>query len=171
MGLETALIGVALSGVASLASIQMQSAAQQSASNYQAQVDERNAVLAEQDREQAVRTARIAADDKARQNRRQLASMRASFGSTGLELSGSPLEVLTDSSIEMALDTRRIKYEGQVRSREGALQVLGLKESANVARAEASNARTTGFVKAGSSLIDTGTAFAGTETGKNLLGT
>lgn len=149
-----------LQGFMAYRAADQQAEAQQDMYNYQAAVAERNAVIANQDRIQAIRTAEIAAADKARENRRKLAATRAAFGNTGLEMSGSPLEVLADSSVELAIDQRRVQYEGKVRGREGALRVLGLKDDANIARASASNAKAAGQIAKASVIVNTGVKIA-----------
>ena len=130
--------------------------AQAEAANRQAEVDERNRILADQDRQMAVRTSQIAAEDKARENRRRLADMRAQYGGTGLEIAGSPIDQLADSSIEMALDVRRTDFEGRVRNREGAIEMMNYADSAAANRASARNARTSGYTSAGAALLTGG---------------
>lgn len=138
-----------ISAVGAIGSANAQSAAQEQ----QAQIAERNKILADQDRQMAIRTSQIAQDDAAREHRRQLSSIRAAYGSSGVELSGSPLEVLQDTSIEMALDERRIGYEGQVKSREGTVKMLGLQEEANSARSAAKYTKKAGMMSATSSFL------------------
>lgn len=123
------------------------------AANANARIEEQNAQYRAQDRITAIRSAEIAADDKRRENRRQYAALRASYGSSGLELAGSPLDVLTDTSMEMALDEQRIDYEGQVQGRDAAIGVNASKNSAAMYRSQASTSITSGFLNAGSSLM------------------
>ena len=130
--------------------------AQQAAANRDAAISERNKVIADQDRVQSVRTAELAAEDKRRANRRQMAAMRAAYGSSGFDLAGSPLDVLADTAQEMAVDERRISYEGHVRNREGALQMLYLQENADSSRVAGKNARRASYYQAASSLLDAG---------------
>lgn len=157
MSLPAIAAGMSIvSGVMGFAGAITSGNAQRAAANRQAAIDERNKILANQDRIQAINTARIDAEDKRRENRRQLASIRASFGSSGLEVAGTPLDVLADTSIEMALDERRIEYEGQVKGREGALKILGLQESADTSRAAGSSAHKAGVISGFSSLLSSG---------------
>lgn len=146
------LAGTAVQVVGAISSANAESAA----AKHQAQIDERNKILADQDRQLAVRTAQIAEDDKRRENRRRLADMRNELGSTGLELAGSPLDMLADTSIEMALDERRIGFEGLVRNREGAIEVQNYAESADASRARAKSARSSGYYSAGAALLTGG---------------
>lgn len=157
MGLPAVAIGLTVvSGFMSAAAAQQQAAAEAQAYNTQAQIAERNRVIADQDRIQAVRTAQIAEEDKARENRRNLASIRAAYGSTGLELAGSPLDVLSDTSIEMALDQQRVGYDAYVQNREGKIKMDGYTEEASQARAAAKNAKIAGRMKAMGTLLSTG---------------
>lgn len=144
-----------LQGFMAYRAAEQQADAQEAMYDYNRQVAERNEKIARQDRIQAIRTAQIEAEDKRRENRRKLSSIRAAYGSSGLELSGTPLEVLSDSSIEMALDERRVEYEGEVRAREGALRVLGLKDDQNIARASAQNAKAAGSIAKASAVVNT----------------
>jgi hypothetical protein len=122
--------------------------AQAAAAEYNAKVQERNSVIAEQDRQTDVHTARLAAEDTQRNNRRVLASMRAAYGTSGFEMAGSPLDVLEDTAIEQAMDVRRIESEGYSRSREGSIKSMGLREDANLKRMEGKAAKTAGYIGA-----------------------
>lgn len=130
--------------------------AEAAAAKRDAQIAERNRTLAQQDAIQATRTADIAAEDQARDNRRQLAQMRAEMGASGLEFSGSPVDVLADTSIEMALDQRRITYEGVVRGREGAIEAQNYADQAAASRQKAKNARAAGYYSAGTAFLSGG---------------
>lgn len=112
---------------------------------YNAKVQDRDAFVADQNRNATLNQARIDMEDKRRSDRRTLASIRASYGSSGIELAGSPLDVLMDTATEQETDTQRVGYEGQIRGREGALQALGMSEGANLSRMEAKSAKRGGF--------------------------
>jgi hypothetical protein len=142
MGLQA--FGAVVGAVGALA----QGAAAQSAAEF-------NADMAEQDRRRAVATAQIAEEDARRDNVRRLSTMRANLGASGLELSGSPLEVLADTTNEMALDERRIMDEGRVRSRDLKIKSEGY-------RMEGRAARTASYFQAGSSLIGGATSMGET---------
>lgn len=146
-------IASAVSGVVGAIGAIQAGNAQAAASEYNARVSERNQAVAEQNRQIAVRTAEIDAEDKRRENRRQLGAIRAAYGSSGLEMAGSPLDVLEDSAIEMELDAQRIEYEGRMRSREGALQALGYSEDARLSRMQGKAAKTAGYIGAAGSLL------------------
>lgn len=147
---------LAASTAMSVVSAISQGNAQAASMNHQAKIDERNRILADQDRQMAIRTANIAAEDQRREQRRRLADMRASMGATGLEVGGSPLDALADSSIEMALDSRRTDFEGYVRNREGQIEMLNYADSAAANRRGAKSARQGGYISAGASLLSGG---------------
>lgn len=153
----------ALSAIAAFASIASgvigavgaiaQGQAQKRAADYNAAIDERNAVIAGQNRKLTIETADIAARDKERENRRIIHSISAAYGSSGLELAGSPLDVLQDTAMEQAVDVQRIRYEGYVRAREGAIQILGLHEDATLKKMEGKAAQTAGYIGAAGSIF------------------
>lgn len=147
-----AIASVAAGVVGAMGAMQAAEANAQAA-EYNAKVQERNAIIAEQNRVMAVRQADIDAEDHRRETRRVLASIRTAYGASGIELAGSPLDVLEDTALERELDTSRIAYEGKVRSREGAIQILGLKEEASLSKMRAENERTAGRYAAFGSIL------------------
>jgi hypothetical protein len=114
-------------------------------SEYNARVADRDRIVADQNRKAILDQTRIDVQDKRRENKRVMASIRASYGASGVELAGSPLDVLTDTANEQETDTQRVDYEGRIRGREGALQMLGLSESSTLSRMEAKNYKRAGF--------------------------
>lgn len=153
-GLEgLAAAASAVSGVIGALGAIQSANAQAAAAEYNAKIQERNSIIADQNRKQAVQTAEITAEDKRRDNRRILASMRAAYGTSGLEMAGSPLDVLEDTAVEQELDVQRIRYEGRARAREGAIQMLGLREDATLSRMEGKAAKTAGYIGAAGQLV------------------
>lgn len=147
-----------IGGIASAVGAIQSANAQAAAADYNAKIADRNAIVAEQNRQLALQTASIDADEKRRENRRNLSSMRAAYGASGLDLAGSPLDVLTDSATEMELDAQRVEYEGRVRGREGALEVLGYQEKATLSRMEKKSAKTAGMIGAIGAIAKTGSS-------------
>lgn len=138
MGLETiALISLgatALSGAVSAYGAYQQGQSQAAAATYNAQVADRNATLARQQ-------ADAEGDDLARQQRRQMGTLRAAYGAAGIGLAGSPLDVIEDTALEQATDINRVGYTGE-------LKAIGMQEKAALYRAEAENAKTSGAINA-----------------------
>lgn len=144
VGTAVSIAGAAIGAVGALQAGNAASAA----ATYNARVADRDVAVADQNRKSVLDQTRIAADDKRRDNRRVMSSIRAQYGASGLSMAGSPLDVLQDTAVEQELDVRRIEFEGRVRGREGALQILGLQEGGVLSRREAKNARSAGQIGA-----------------------
>ena len=148
-------IASAVSGViGAIGAIQQGNAAAASA-EYNAKIAERNATIVENNRAITVRQSEVDAEEKRRENRRTLSSVRAAYGASGLELAGSPLDVLEDSALELELDASRIEAEGKMRSSEMAAQGIGLREDANLSRMSGRAARSAGYINAAGALFGT----------------
>lgn len=136
-------------------------AAAEASGNYNAQLADRDAFVAGQNRQATAQQTRIAAEDKRRETRRRLSSIRAQYGAAGVQLTGSPLDVLEDSAIEGEQDAQRVEYEGRVAARSGALEMLGFSEEATLSRMNASTQRRAGNINAVAALTSgTGTALS-----------
>lgn len=123
--------------------------AQRKAAEQNAAYMERDALAADDNRKAAVSQFQVAAEDTRRSSRRTLSTLRTAYGSSGFSMQGSPMDVLEDTAQEQELDAQRIEYKGRVRNREGALEVLNLKEQARVTRQAGKNAQIAGFIGAG----------------------
>jgi hypothetical protein len=147
MSFLPAIMAVASGAISAVGAIQSANA-QAAAADYNAKVDQRNAIIADQDRRQALLTADIDAQDKRRENARTMGSIRAAYGNSGLDMAGSPLDVLEDSALETSLDVQRIEYEGRARGREGAMKAQGFREDANLQKMNASASKSAGVLSA-----------------------
>ena len=135
--------------------------AQAAASEYNAKVQERNAIVAQQNLENADDATQAELDNKRREQRRTMAAIRAAYGASGVDIAGSPLDVLADTAIETENDIQTTAQEGRVRKREMSLQKQGHKEQAVLDRANAKASRTAGFLGAtGTVAGSAGTALA-----------
>lgn len=120
--------------------------------NAQASAAEYNAKVAERNRKEALRQTDSEVDRERRANRRQLASIRAQYGASGLDASfGAPLDVLEDSATEQERDVAAIERAGQLRA-------IGYTDEANLQRAEAKNARRAGTISAVGTLFSSATS-------------
>lgn len=109
------------------------------AGRYNAQVSDNNA--------QRIRAeAATEIQDKRRDVRRQLGSIRAAYGASGIDFSGSPLDVLADSAFEGEWDVTKIRYKAEVAA-------VDEENRANLYRAGADASQTAGYIGAGSSLL------------------
>lgn len=132
------VLGIVGGAISALGAIQ-QGNAQAASAEYNAKVAKRNksAVLAQTEAE---------IEDKKTENRRQLGSIRAAYGASGLMLDGSPLDVLEDTAVEQAYDVSKIRYQG-------AMKAEGYSEQAALFKLEAKSAKTAGWIGAGSAII------------------
>lgn len=127
--------GTALGAVSAI----QQGNAANSAAKYNAAIAERNAVTA---RQQAA-----AEEDKQRRLAyMRLGNARAAYGASGVNLEGSPLDVLEQSAAEEELDALTIRYQGDLTSR-------NYLEQAALDRAQGKNAKMAGYMGAGSAIL------------------
>ena len=138
-----------------------QGKAEADAANRAAQIAERNKVYINQDRINAARANELDLEDQRREHRRQIASIRANYGSSGLDIAGSPLDILADTSIEQALDERRVEYRGSQENRAYSLKMVGATEEADAELARAKNAKIAGSNRAMGFLLSSGSQAAG----------
>lgn len=177
-GVEIALLAAsaAMSAVGAIsagnaASDQAKAAA--SAADFNRKVSERNQVIAGQKRQLILQQARVDAEDLRRDNARRQAEIRASYGASGLQLAGSPLDVLEDTALELETDVRRTEHQGQVAGYESALQILGMQDDAMLSGFErdsalrrAKSAKTAGMINAGGALLSGASGVAGSDYAK-----
>jgi len=130
MAFALAIVGGVISAVGAIQSANAQAAA----AEYNAKVQERNkmAILAQTDQ---------AVIDKKRENKRVSSLIRAQYGASGIELAGSPLDVIEDTSIEQELDVARVRYTG-------TLDAIGKGDAATLYRMEAKSVKTAGMFSA-----------------------
>lgn len=106
------LAGVALAGTAMSAIGQLkQAGAQSAAGEYNAKIAEQQAGLARQQSVEEERKFRI-------QSQKQLGSMRAGYGASGVTLEGSPLDVLAESAKTAEFDALTIRQGGKVKEQQ-----------------------------------------------------
>lgn len=142
-------VGAAVSAAGAI----QQGNAQAAAAAHQVQVDNVNETIANQDRAQAIQTADIAQSDKTRQDSQRLAALRADIGSSGLELAGSPLDALTASSNNMALDERRVGYQGELNARSEDITAQNDSNASASAQMTEDSANSSKYLSAGASLL------------------
>lgn len=119
---------------------------QQYADEYNAKVNDNKA--------RAVNQQWSAREDVLRKQRRiALGENRAAIAQSGLTDTGSVLDMFDQSAIDSEFDILNSRYEGQTQAR-GFNEAATLdRYSAKVAKQNASSARTSGFINAGSALL------------------
>ena len=141
------MVGGMMSAVGAQAAGQSAAAAQE----VNAEIAGRNARLA---RESAAYDAKI----QDQQARMTIGSMQAAFGASGVELEGSPLDVLQFSATQASRDNQMIKYRGE-------LKALGYEDTRRFSLMGADSARTAGAFRSATELL---TGFTGA--GKLFVG-
>lgn len=147
MAMAVMAVAAVVSAVGAVRSAQANSAA----ANFNAQVSERNAVVARQQ----------AAADEARQRsitQRRLGSIRAAYGASGVTMEGTPLDLLEDSAAQAELDALTIRYKGE-------LAAIGAGDDATLQRARAKSAREEGTWRAASALTSAAGSYYGSQAG------
>lgn len=139
-----AVIGAA--GTAFGAVAAKQQASQQAAlANANAQATARDAMFA---RDQAAFNEARSREQASRVAGRQ----RAGIGASGVDFSGSPLDLLQETAIQSELDAQSIRRTGEFRAQGLDFQAEGDQYRANAYRAQGNTALTSGMISAGSQL-------------------
>lgn len=127
-----------------------------------AQVAKYNRLMAE--RNERITLAQTDADvfDKQQQNIRQLGTIRATYGASGLAMGGSMLDVLADTATEQAYDVEKTRYKGKVRA-------MGYADKAGQFAMEEDFAPVEGALGVVSSIFKVGSSVAGSPTVSNYL--
>lgn len=135
MAMALAIAGTVMSVMGAL----QQGKAASNAAKFNASVADRNALIARQQAEEDVNRQR-------RDTRRRMGSIRARFGASGVDLAGSPLDVIEDSAAEAELDALTIQHQGE-------LKAQGFDINASMSRTRAKTERQAGFMRAGTALL------------------
>jgi hypothetical protein len=146
------LIGGLVSGIGSV----MGAMGAKRAAEYNAKVSRANAKMARSEGE-------IEAHDKRREMRRALGTLRAAYGSSGVEFAGgSGLDLLKDTAVEYAWDEQKIRYRSEV-------SAVSEENQAELYEMEADSAMTSGIFGAATSLLKGfGTSYANSSYGADL---
>lgn len=107
---------------------------------------EYNAAVNRQNAEIAMRNARSEAAQQDRENYLRLGAIRAAQGRSGGTMEGSALDVLADTAAQGELERQNIMYRG-------ALAARGFTNTAALDEFSGDNARTGGYLRAGSELL------------------
>lgn len=116
--------------------------AQEEAYQFNADMAERNAAQTRLAAAQEERLSRI-------QARKQIGSMKSAYGASGVNLEGSPVDVLAESIAMAELDALNIRYGGEMKAR-------GLEFDAASSRYAGAQARISGRIGAAASLMEAG---------------
>jgi hypothetical protein len=138
MELIPAVIMAAGAGIGAVAAVRQGQAAKAAG--------EFNAKMADRNREIAGSQTAAASAAQRRLAQKQLGSMRAGYGASGVTMEGSPLDVLEESVAEAELENQNIHYQG-------ILKQQGYQADASLERASGANAARVGYMKGASRLL------------------
>lgn len=159
MGIEVALI--AASSVANAAGSIIQSQAKADQLEQRAKLQEIEAARANQAAREQRAIGQQEAERRRRQGRKQRGAARAAIGASGVQLEGTPTDVLADQAVEAELNANLAEFESGLRARELRREQAKKLTQANQLESRASSVETTGFFKAAGSLLKGGTQAAG----------
>lgn len=111
-----------------------------------------NAAAAERDATWAKEQARYN-EDLARVHARKVrGSQRAGIGASGLDFSGSPLDLLEETAVQSEIEALAIRRQGEFATGSSQFSAAGSRLQANAYSKQAGTALTTGLISAGSQL-------------------
>lgn len=124
--------------------------------NSAAQAADYNAAVDRQRADTAMQVSNANEESQRRHARLVLGQTRAGLAQAGIGTEGSASDVLQQSSGNAELDALNIRYEGTLQAHGLNSQANLDSYQANVARSNASSARTGGWLSAGASLLSSG---------------
>lgn len=107
----------------------------------EAQAHEYNAAVAQRNQKVIRQQTNAAKYDTRLNNRREFNAIRAKYAANGIPMTGSALDVMTDTAKTQTLDVKRIEYKGR-------LAILEQKDTQNLELMGASTARAAGRISA-----------------------
>lgn len=167
---------IASGTVSAIGSIQEGNAAMASA-EYQSAVLSNNATMERNKAKQEL----AAGQNEANQKRREVAAIigrqRAGVGASGVEMSGSYLDVLTDTAGQGAFDIAMIRHNAEIRATDRNFSAQNFDAQSDLTMMEGRAARQAGYMSALGTALSTGSSVAGQwqgggkkPTGKKPLG-
>lgn len=148
------------------------SQAQAAAANYNAQVGEMNATLAERRAKDAIERGATEEQRKRQEVARLKGAQTAAMAANGVDLTmGSPLDTLVDTAVLGELDALTIRTNAYRESYEHKVDAVNKRAGAELNRAQAKNAITGGYLSAaGTVLTGAGKAYSSYKSGGNSFG-
>jgi len=147
-------------GVSAYGQIQQGNAAAEAA-RYQAAVQRNNAIMLDNRAEEE----RVKGDFEANQKRREVArilgAQRAGAGASGVEMSGSFLDVLGDSATQGALDVAMLRYNAETRARDLEFDADNMRAQSELTMFEGRSAKRASRIGAFGTLLGTASSVSG----------
>jgi hypothetical protein len=126
--------------------------AQKEAYKAQANVNEYNAKVSDMNAQIARNNASVREEAMRRKSRQILGQQRGALGQAGIEMSGSALDIVQQSTTMAELDALNTRYEGDLQARGLIATAAGERYQAAANRVNAKNAQTASFIKAGAAV-------------------
>lgn len=124
------------------------------AADRQADIDDRNAVIAQQASQNALLEASSNEDAQRRKSAQQLSAQAASLAESGIGLdSGTASDLTEQSALNAELDALNIRYAGKLKAAGYSNDAASFGMQASASRASGSAARTAGYINAGASAL------------------
>lgn len=146
-GIATTALLIGGAGVSAYGQYQQGQAAKDAA-EYQAAVSRNNAIMEDRRAQQELE----AGDREAIQRRRAIAQLigqqRANVGASGVEASGSPLEVIADTAEQGTLDMATIRYNAELRAQDRRFSAQNLRAQSVLQEFEGRSAARAGQIGA-----------------------
>lgn len=150
-----------ISGLVSAVGAIAQGSAQAKASNFNAAVAQRNAQIQRNNAELSRQQTSQKIKDRREEYRRLHATNIARAGATGLELSGSFLDVGLDNLATAEMDAANIDFQGQIEEMNFLERAAGFDIEAGMERNKAKSAMTSGYINAIGAGIGAGASIYG----------
>lgn len=149
------LTGLAIAGtVASVAGIAIQTSAAVNASNYQAQIADRNKAIQLQNADRAIARSQQEQEDTDRKNAFLYGQQVATQAASGLKLGGRSFMLTRKSARELGrLDSENVRQAGELEAYNYKVMSQDSGEAAGFARSQANSSLLEGFFNAGSTII------------------
>lgn len=148
----SAVTTLAGAGVSAYGQIQQGKAARREA-NYNAAVDENNAISAGYAAIQETQAASREVEQLRETRLRNLGSQRAAAAHSGLTISGSVLDTMGDSALEIEKEIQMTKYRGRIGAYNLQQQGNNLRSRATMTRIAGKNAQSSSRYAAGGTLL------------------
>lgn len=147
-------------GLSAYGQIQQGNAAAEAA-QYQAAVQRNNAIMLENRATEERMKGDVEADQKRREIARIIGAQRARVGASGAEMSGSFLDVLTDSASQGALDVAMIRYNAETRARDLEFDATNMRAQSDLTMFGGQSAQRAGRIGAFGTLLGTASSVSG----------
>jgi hypothetical protein len=147
-------------GLSAYGQIQQGNAAMESA-RYQSAIQRNNAIMEENRATQERMKGDVEANQKRREIARLIGAQRAGVGASGVEMSGSYLDVLSDSATQGALDVAMIRYNAETRARDYEFSASNLRAQSDLTLAEGRSAKQASRIGAFATLLGTASSVSG----------